>query len=425
MRDSIESFDESAKRHSRWQKNVFMAKRTIVLLLVISLDIGAAAYLAWRSFGLASLGIFDLEIHHTAFAAASNGNNPYDMATLKSYLDPASGYIQRSEAAFFYPPWTLLLLAPVLMLPIRTAGLAWLAMNLVFLAAISFLALSWRRSCSDCRFYVVCGSIFWFPPAIDALMFGQINILCTFALVGMAWALDRKRDWVAGIMLPIVLLKPHLTFLPLIIFGLFAWHHRRYRFLLWAAVSFAAALVLPCILSLSLTLDWIRNFGPTLRYVGSTLQANDSLSAQIVQLIHALWGPKLDAIKVIIPLTSSIILAVLFVRKRAFFRMDVFLLPSIILSPFLSGYSWFHDNVLLLIPYAVILGRATEISVSPDTRNEIFIWAAILNLTTVEAMHLLNPETYLFWYPLGMLYLYRRTIQLLKNQYQFSNQPAL
>jgi hypothetical protein len=393
-----------------------MAKKTIVFLIVAGIDIAASAYLAWRGLGLDSLGIVDFEIHHTAFAAALHGNNPYDLVLLRSYLDPALGYIPRGAFCFLYPPWTLVLLAPLLILPIRTAGWAWLVINMVLLAGIPVFALSWQRSRPDYRFYVVCGAILLFPPAIDALMFGQINILCTFALVSMAWALDRRRDWLAGALLPIALLKPHVAFLPLLIFGFFAWHHRRFRFLLWALVSFAVALALSSTLSPNLPLDWIRSFGEAARYVGSTVQANDSLSAQIVKLIDAFFGLKLDITKMVIPLASSIILGILVIWKRASFSLDQWILPSIILSPFLTGYSWFHDNVLLLIPYAVILGRATEACVSPIVRNEILIWATILNLVTIEAMHLLNPETQLFWYPLGMLCLYCRAIQLLPKQ---------
>jgi hypothetical protein len=390
-----------------------MAKRIMVFVLVAGIDAALAAYLAWHGTGLASLGIVDFEVYHTAFAAVMDGKNPYDMSALQSYLNPALGYIPRGSYGFYYPPWILLFLSPVLELPIRTAALLWFAVNITLLMGSAVLVLDWAKDHSEPKFLLACASILLFPPAIEALLFGQVNILCMFGLAVVIWGISREKDWLAGIFVPIAMLKPQILFLPGMVLLYFACQRRRHRVAVWALVFMALSLMLTSFMSFDLAWNWLQNLPASARYLGSTAKVNNSLAGQAARISEALCGASVDWMRMVIPLASATLLAVLLVLHRRGLRLEDWLLPAIILSPFLSWYSWFHDNVVLLLPYAVILGRAWHSRAVPGVWRKTLAGAVILNLSTIVAMFVMNPETMIFWYPIALLCLHYRTVRLL------------
>jgi len=117
-------------------------------------------------------GLLDYEIHHCAFSAAKSGQNPYDVEVLTSYLDPEKGYIRRGEFGFFYPPWSLLILAPLLSVPFKASAVLWLLTSSALIIGAAFLAINAQNGISARRSLVLaCGAAFLFAPAIDALAF--------------------------------------------------------------------------------------------------------------------------------------------------------------------------------------------------------------------------------------------------------------
>ena len=132
--------------------------------------------------------------------------------------------------SFFYPPWTLLLFAPIGVLPYGVARVAWLVLSFALYAG-ALAAWRWQRP--------VAGLLLLAPASAVCILLGQNGFLTAALMLGgmrLLWT----RPLAAGIVLGLLALKPQLGILvPFVL--LFGRH--------WRAMAGAAL----CIAVLSLT----------------------------------------------------------------------------------------------------------------------------------------------------------------------------
>ncbi len=201
-----------------------------------------------------------------------------------TYLDHSSPYSlendQRSQLAiikrlaapdenqmgFAYPPYALLPLFPVVLLPIDWSAAVWIAFLLLALSS----AFLWAFPAGP-RW--VGPTFLFFYPVFFGLLLGNFAILVTALLLflfgrylpqnqpGPKWQIA------AGIILAWLTIKPQFTWPFLVFFGLYGLRRRQWKFLAAAAASFAAFLAL----SFGLVPNWLTEWPASIaRYIGYT-----------------------------------------------------------------------------------------------------------------------------------------------------------
>ena len=116
--------------------------------------------------------------------------------------------------AFVYPPYVLLLVAPILPLPLAWAQAAWFTVLLtsVFLGVLGTLRLvGWNGSPGRALLAVLWATFLY--PVAWALLLGQVALVIFALIVGALWACDRQRLGWAGALLALATAKPQMSFL--------------------------------------------------------------------------------------------------------------------------------------------------------------------------------------------------------------------
>lgn len=106
-------------------------------------------------------------------------------------------------------PWLAWLFAPLALLPVGRAWQIFYILNLLLVALILYLAFkefNLRLDPLTATLVLACGLALSYP----CLSFGQVSILQVAILALMAAALQRGRPYLAGALMPLALLKPHL-----------------------------------------------------------------------------------------------------------------------------------------------------------------------------------------------------------------------
>lgn len=166
------------------------------LLLGIVLLFSLARYLHDLLKTATEAPFIDFAHYYTYTTAVAIGRDPFDPQAVAGV--DAMLHIRRAEAAANYPPLFYLLMRPWVLLPFRSAALAWfLASQIALLAAF---ALCIRRFRSPDPIRVAAAAFVWlnYQPLIENLALGQANILLLL-LVTLAWhALRTGHSWAAG-----------------------------------------------------------------------------------------------------------------------------------------------------------------------------------------------------------------------------------
>ncbi len=149
-------------------------------------------------------------------------------------------------AAFGYPPYVVVALAPLLWLPFEVVR--WL--SIVALAAcVAGAAILWRKLVRPgdppSRLAVAGVAALLFFPSLDLLWLQQLTGLVIVCLAGAVWLAARRHLCWSGVLLALAMLKPQLAALPAA--GLLFWaccDRRRWALLLSSAAAMAGQLAL-------------------------------------------------------------------------------------------------------------------------------------------------------------------------------------
>jgi len=171
-----------------------------------------------------------------------DGSRVYDLAAERQYDQRlGTGFLDKQghsfSLPFVFPPYSLVLFAPLACLPYRLAELAWFVVNMGMLLALPF-ALRRRSQWRDKTIAAELLAPVLFLPVVLALMQGQPSILLLLLFAIAFAALAHGNDARAGMVLAFGTLKPQLV-LPMLL-ALVIW--RKWRTLA-AFVSTSIALL--------------------------------------------------------------------------------------------------------------------------------------------------------------------------------------
>jgi Glycosyltransferase family 87 len=191
-----------------------------------------------------SIGSHDFLEYWSAYRALRAGADPYDGLVLHP-IERDAGQSPGTTLFMWNPPWTVLLIAPVLECPFPAACLAWIVCNLALLAAIGLLVCDAAGITGgrELNGPAVLSSLLFYP-AMETIELGQISLVLAFAVALFLRSAVRRNEVGAGLSLVLLTIKPHLF----LIFGawVLAWivRERLWRMLAAAAFGLAALLLL-------------------------------------------------------------------------------------------------------------------------------------------------------------------------------------
>ena len=207
--------------------------------------------------------------------AALAGNDPYSALVLRQiqtayYGRPLTPADHARPQAFYYPAPIVLLLAPLAHFSWPVARLIFLALACPLLFASSWLCLvSIPITRTPLQTLTILLLTFFSWPSIWSLRLQQPTLIVTVC-VFLAWyAFTRGYQVVPGMLLSLTLIKPQLVFPLLAFLVLWAFLHRRWRFLL----SLAASTTMLLLVSDRIVPGWFRHWTGSLRAYSETTAA--------------------------------------------------------------------------------------------------------------------------------------------------------
>jgi len=163
---------------------------------------------------LTPLPLHDFVTYWAAGRLFLSGGDPYSISATFA-IERSLGWIYAQPLMMVNPPYALLLVTPLAMVPFQVAHYGCFAVSLV-IEVVCSLAL-WRYFGGERRLqWIALGVLVTFLPAASSEHYGQVTPLMLGGMTGFLWALRKKKDVLAGACLVLLGLKPHLLYLVLL-----------------------------------------------------------------------------------------------------------------------------------------------------------------------------------------------------------------
>ena len=173
----------------------------------------------------------------------ARGENPYDPATLYRQEKEVSPGLTNA-IMMWNPPWTLSLVMPFSLLPVRAAHLLWLLLQLALLWGCTDWL--WRYSGGSAQHRWLGWAVaLAFLPTFTLLRMGQISAVVLLGVTGFLYFSERGRWAWAGAAAALTAVKPQLVLVFAAAVLLWAVDRRRWALLAGGALTLAALTLWP------------------------------------------------------------------------------------------------------------------------------------------------------------------------------------
>ena len=324
------------------------------------------------------------------FAAATlvaRGGDPYDAGALareqdRLYNQP--GHFKPGDANFYDPlpypqgPWVALALVPTTALPWQTAYLLYLAGAITAIAAAAW-ALLRLFGWSGRALLLATGAIALSPVAFINLFQGQPVPFLLAAFAGAWILLRRDRPLLAGMLLALAWIKPHIGLPLLVVLGVLEPAAVRNLVTGFAAGTLALFTVAAAVMRGAL-LDWPQT---VLGQWSGALQQADlaSINAFAYPALHG--AARQATVGLAILAAAGYVIWTFRHRSSPLHRAMTLLLLTLLAAPYAHSY-----DTLLLVPVILALLRPVQAGWA-DPAVEIACWAfAIFPLFYFAGFHL-------------------------------------
>jgi hypothetical protein len=369
-------------------------RKNIVFLLVL----GIFFTIAFSLFDLVKGG-GDIIAYWSASHIFISGGNPYnqsEMGALQQITSPER-FTNNSELINSWnPPWIILLLLPIGILPFSVASLVWIFIN-VFLIGSS-LIITWRLCVGDKQskgiIYVFLSS-FLFVETISYLAIGQITSLVLLGIILVIWLINHELDFLAGMALLITTIKPHISFFFIIL--VFIWVIKKHR---WKVLVGFISLAL-----FSMGFFWLINPG----------WLNDYIHLLLILPYNQLYTSTVGSFtsenfNISIFKYSAILLIFLIkplyeiIEKEGWLTTtNIALLSSLSLAP----YGFNFDQIVLLPTIVQLIAWITTHELPKKSIIFVIVSLVLMDFLIIYMISIPGLENYwFFWIPIVMLGIY-------------------
>ena len=351
----------------------------------------------------------DLITYWSASRLLVTGENPYDpdaLGRIEAELRPEIA-VNGPVTPAWNPPWLLLTLAPLTLFPFDLAIRIWIFLNIAFIVIALYLVWQMHDQASDRRgFILILGVGFLLANTITLLRLGQITSLILLSLVLVVWLIQKEMYYLAGGVLLMLTIKPHLTYLVLPIFLIHAILHRRWSIF----IGLVTAGLISILIMWLVFPNWISAYIKTL----FTLPYSSLSMSTIGSFFETTFGFTyfrylgLFLIPLSFPLARSVD------RIGWLTVLSIALVISLPLAPY--GFSF--DHVLLILAIVeIILWIRTE-KLPPQKA-----WTVVIGLVLIFAYQLwllslpITPYSWWVWSAVAIMVLYILVVKYI-NAYQ-------
>jgi hypothetical protein len=350
------------------------------------------------------IGSRDFIQYWSAYRALRAGTNPYDGLVLHP-IERDAGQSPDATIFMWNPPWTVLLIAPVLELPFEASCLAWFGCNLVLLMGIGALVRSVHGGGRSLLMPAILSALLFYP-AMEAIALGQISVVLALAVSLFLCCAVKGNDIGAGLSLVLLTIKPHLF----LIFGAWAayWivRERRWRVPAAAAIGLLAQVLWTRALWPGALLDWWASFGQTPRGPGAVSTANwvtSSLASWVRLGLHHWTGHAPLWPMAVVPLTglAATLAYLAVVHPPVDWTEQIH--PVLCLSVGLAPYGWPFDHTILVLGQTLLVLRLLQAGVSPARRAAVFAALAVMLIVPIALEDPNSGHHLLAWYPWASL----------------------
>ena len=326
----------------------------------------------------------------SAWHLTIHGQNPYIAENLNDLRHQIPGLERQPEflPIILTPPWTIALITPVAPFPYYTSRLLWLLVSIVILLiCANFL---WRIYNGSAKIrWVALLVTFTFFPTILMLKQGQINPWVLLGLVGfLYWTTQRRNDWLAGISVALMTIKPQVLLLFWIVLLFWIIKNQRWKIFLACCLTLTFASLLVMVRNPLIFHQFFNT------YLGDTPV---EWKTPTIGFYLRLWmGVDKFWLQFIAPIIGIIWSIIYWFRNGKDWRWSRDIIPLLWVSLLASPYSWTYDQIILLVP---ILSVTSSLLVEGWSKNSAqwlgLFW--IINLLTL-VLHRYYTDEYFIWF---------------------------
>jgi hypothetical protein len=317
--------------------------RTARRLLLVIAALAALAFLLviaenWGEVRWGTAGTYDFVAYWSAAQLLRQGGNPYDPAALLR-LQQQVGWPYDDPNRFWNPPWTLILMLPVTLLPFGSATVLWMVLQSLTVVISSLLLWCYFAPADGHPWFGLLLATGFFP-SFSALNMGQISFWLLPAVVGFLWAERGAWDLAAGAALALLMIKPHLTYLFWAAALWWAWRSGRWR----VPIGWIGGLIGASGFVLLLAPNVFHNYAAVL----GALPPGWANPPSIGEWLTILLGVERTWFHFLPSLLGGFGLAGWLWHRRGPWRWEVLVGPLLLASVVTAAYGWSYDQVVLL-----------------------------------------------------------------------------
>lgn len=354
--------------------------------------------------------------YHTAAQLLSAGRDFYDPVAMQE-LQTGLGRTNQTPLMYWGVPWGVALFIPLAKLSVAKGLAVWRVLSTLLILAAAWLIIDappQGQQAKERWLVLLLGASFIYYPTMSLLFLGQISSILAFAAALLFWALIKKREVPAGIALVLLLIKPHVMYLPAVIVLLQAAHQKQKRLLLTAALTAAILFSITEFMLPGITREWaeilLMNKFP--HGVETVANWRTATFASVIRsaLPHFPTWPMFA-----VPVSTLLLTLVWWFKSRdkETFSWATALPALSAISMFTAPYGWVFDNVVLLS-----LHLGTLVLLLQHNRKLGFILALALQvlISGLSAGGVFYYHHQYFWFPLLMFAVWLTTRQQLAQK---------
>jgi hypothetical protein len=355
------------------------------------------------------LGENDFIEYWSAGQLLRKGHNPYDFEALYA-VERGVGWSDDMPLVMWNPPWLLVLLYPLLMLPFGIAATLWLVLSTGILLGCTMLIwthfVKWTL---PAQLILPLLATVAFTPVLFTLRMGQVSVLLLLGVVGFLHFEDARNDWLAGTFLTLLTLKPHVTYLLWIAIVWWIITRRRWKVLL----GLGSVLALLCVAMTPLRPTWALDYGAAMLSPPLYWQA-----PVLGTLLRMLFGWDRTWLQYVPSLVAGVLVLIALNGRRITLEWRDIAGPLLLLSVPTAAYGWSFDHLVLLLPYLQMVSWLSELR--HRNLSLSLVMAAALLLTSGLMLWVnfkLKDDLYLLWGPLVWSLLYLACRRMLRSNW--------
>lgn len=296
----------------------------------------------------------DFQEYWSALQIALAGGNSYSALAMKEFQ--LSHFGAQIPIMMWNPPWLLLLLFPILILPATASSMTWQICSLLCFVACSFYWIKTtqpnQESILKNRPLITTASLICFAPAWCCLHWGQVSLFLLLGVTLFCAAFRQNNTTGTFIGAALCSLKPHLFGLFFIPFVFLFYQQGRWRQLVSIALLFFALLIATEICFSGQIQNWIEACSRTTRELPELPLIQEWAGASLLGAIRILFNVRNGyELNLFIYTLIAITLAYLSYRHLPKFSYSQVLPWLIAFSVYLTPFGWYFDQVLFLPLY--------------------------------------------------------------------------